>query len=124
MTNAEDDQWANPGGQFDVLQGRRAGLQAATASPGRWWRRRCRPEGQLAAERLGYFIRAGQALDDAGRLEGVPGIWRQVAEVNRPQKRSGPADKPPGRSFSHPPVGSGYSFFFEKTVTTFLPSTS
>jgi hypothetical protein len=59
MTNAEEDQWANPGGQFDVLREAAPAYElyevekpvVALKMPA---------EGKLAAERLGYFIRAGQ----------------------------------------------------------------
>lgn len=59
LTNAEDDQWANPSGQFDVLK---AAVPAyalyGLESP-------LTPEampatGKLADTRLGYFIRAGK----------------------------------------------------------------
>ena len=81
MTNAEDDQWANPGGQFDVLKAAAPAYElydvdkpiVAAKMP---------EEGKLASERLGYFIRAGKHSHDARRLEGVPGIRRQVAEMN------------------------------------------
>lgn len=59
MTNAEDDQWANPGGQFEVLRAAAPAYRlydvakpvVAAKMPA---------EGTLAAERLGYFIRAGK----------------------------------------------------------------
>jgi hypothetical protein len=57
-TNAQEDQWANPGGQFDVLQAAAPayrlygdGTPVAAKMP---------EEGKLSAERLGYFIRAGK----------------------------------------------------------------
>lgn len=56
-TNAREDQWANPGGQFDVL--------AAAAPAYRLYgdknpvAAKVPEEGRLADERLGYFIRAG-----------------------------------------------------------------
>ncbi len=57
-TNAQDDQWANPAGQFDVLTAAAPAYQlygithpVAAKMP---------PEGKLSAERLGYFIRAGK----------------------------------------------------------------
>jgi hypothetical protein len=56
-TNAEEDQWANPSGQFDVLAAAAPAYRlygdanpVAKAMP---------PEGKLADTRLGYFIRAG-----------------------------------------------------------------
>jgi hypothetical protein len=59
MTNAEDDQWANPGGQFDVLRAAAPAYElydvkkpvVAEAMPA---------SGKLSAERLGYFIRPGK----------------------------------------------------------------
>jgi (4-O-methyl)-D-glucuronate---lignin esterase len=59
MTNAEEDQWANPGGQFDVLRAAAPAYElydvakpvVASTMPA---------QGELAAERLGYFIRAGK----------------------------------------------------------------
>lgn len=56
-TNAREDQWANPSGQFDVL--------AAAAPAYRLYgdknpvAAKVPEEGRLADERLGYFIRAG-----------------------------------------------------------------
>lgn len=58
MTNAEDDQWANPSGQFDVLAAAAPvyelyGDKTPVAAK--------MPEtGTLADTRLGYFIRTGQ----------------------------------------------------------------
>jgi hypothetical protein len=59
MTNAEEDQWANPSGQFDVLSAAAPAYElygvekpvVAAKMP---------EEGKLSAERLGYFIRAGK----------------------------------------------------------------
>lgn len=58
FTNAEDDQWANPPGQFDVLQAAAPAYKlygdaapVAKAIP---------EQGKLSAERLGYFVRAGK----------------------------------------------------------------
>ncbi|MDY3553953.1 acetylxylan esterase [Gemmata sp. JC717] len=58
LTNAEDDQWANPPGQFDML---------AAAAPAYKLYGDDRPvaakvpeQGKLSDERLGYFIRAGK----------------------------------------------------------------
>jgi hypothetical protein len=58
FTNAEEDQWANPGGQFEMLQAAEpvwkllgaGGLEHAEAPP----------RGTLSAGRLGYWIRAGK----------------------------------------------------------------
>jgi hypothetical protein len=59
MTNAQEDQWANPSGQFDVL--------AAAAPAYELYdvekpvvARKMPEQGKLAGERLGYFIRAGK----------------------------------------------------------------
>ena len=58
FSNAQEDQWANPAGQFDVLRAadgvyRFLGVEglAATAMP---------PHRQLIDSRLGYYIREGQ----------------------------------------------------------------
>ena len=58
MTNAEEDQWANPSGQFDVLAAAAPAYQlygdekpAADKMP---------EQGKLADTRLGYFIRTGK----------------------------------------------------------------
>lgn len=58
LTNAEDDQWANPPGQFDVLRAAAPayklygdGKPVAGAVP---------EQGKLSDERLGYFVRAGK----------------------------------------------------------------
>ena len=58
FTNAAEDQWANPPGQFEVLKAADAGVQAAR-------RRRAGgggvpEEGKLIDSRLGYFIRPGK----------------------------------------------------------------
>jgi len=59
MTNAEEDQWANPGGQFDVL--RRAAPAYELFDVMKPIVRAEMPEqAKLSSERLGYFIRAGQ----------------------------------------------------------------
>jgi dienelactone hydrolase len=58
MTNAEEDQWANPGGQFDVLRAAAPAYElydlpkplVAETMP---------ETGRLSSERLGYFIRKG-----------------------------------------------------------------
>lgn len=58
FTNAEDDQWANPPGQFDVLTAAAPAYKlygddkpVAAKVP---------EQGKLSDERLGYFIRAGK----------------------------------------------------------------
>jgi hypothetical protein len=58
LSNAQDDQWANPSGQFAVLKAAepvyqllKAGDCAAEKMP---------PLGQLVDSKLGYFIRAGK----------------------------------------------------------------
>ena len=58
FTNAEEDQWANPSGQFEVLQGAapvyellKAGGLDATKMP---------EHGKLVNSKLGYFIRPGK----------------------------------------------------------------
>jgi hypothetical protein len=58
MTNAEQDQWANPSGQFDVLRAAAPAYRlygdekpVADAMPA---------EGTLSDARLGYFIRGGE----------------------------------------------------------------
>jgi hypothetical protein len=59
MTNAEEDQWANPGGQFDVLRAAAPAYElydvakpvVADKMP---------EAGKLSDTRLGYFIRAGK----------------------------------------------------------------
>lgn len=80
LSNATEDQWANPAGQFDVLRAaapvyRLLGVPGldATAMP---------PPGTLIASRLGYFIRPGKHsttsedwkafLDFADRQWGTP----------------------------------------------------
>ncbi len=64
LSNAEDDQWANPSGQFEVLQAAEpvyrllgAGGLDATTQP---------PNGTLVRSRLGYYIRAGKHSMTAG----------------------------------------------------------
>ena len=78
FTNAAEDLWANPDGPVRGAEGgrprvplarrRRAGREGRSAGAGK-----------LVDSRLGYFIRAGQALDDAGGLAGVLGLRRQTA---------------------------------------------
>lgn len=58
LSNAEEDQWANPSGQFEVLRGAEGvyrlmgggGLDAGVMPP----------SGQLVRSRLGYYIRPGK----------------------------------------------------------------
>ena len=58
FTNAEDDQWADPGGQFEMLKAAEPvwkllgapGLESPEAPP----------QGRLSGGRLGYWIRAGK----------------------------------------------------------------
>lgn len=59
MTNAEEDQWANPGGQFDVLRAAAPAYELYdVAKP--VVAEKMPETGKLAAERLGYFIRTGK----------------------------------------------------------------
>jgi dienelactone hydrolase len=59
LTNATEDQWANPDGQFAVLQAAAPAYELYTvAKP--IVAAQMPPTGQLANQRLGYFIRAGQ----------------------------------------------------------------
>ncbi len=59
MTNAEEDQWANPGGQFDVLKAAAPAYELHDVKKPVVAEKM--PEtGKLAAERLGYFIRTGK----------------------------------------------------------------
>lgn len=71
LSNATEDTWANPVGQFDVLRGAEsvyrllgAGGCDATSPP---------PEGELVKSRLGYFVRPGKhsmnAVDWAAFLD-------------------------------------------------------
>ena len=58
FTNAEDDQWANPPGQFDVLRAaapayKLYGDEKPVAD-------KVPEQGKLSDERLGYFIRPGK----------------------------------------------------------------
>jgi hypothetical protein len=81
FTAAEEDQWANPRGQFEVLLGaegvyRLLGLEGlgATQMP---------PHGQLVGQRLGYYIREGKhsmtAEDWRIFLEFADRQWRTAA---------------------------------------------
>ena len=67
LSNATEDQWANPGGQFEMLQAAepvyrllKAGDLAAREMPG---------PGRLIDSRLGFFIRSG-------RHSTTPEDWR------------------------------------------------
>lgn len=58
FSNAQEDQWANPSGQFEVLQAadpvyRFLGVEGLAA-------KEMPPQGKLVDSRLGYFIRAGK----------------------------------------------------------------
>jgi hypothetical protein len=71
LSNAVEDQWANPGGQFEMLQAadpvyRLLGVEGleAKALP---------PEGKLVDSRLGYYIRAGKHST-------TPEDWRVFAD--------------------------------------------
>jgi cephalosporin-C deacetylase-like acetyl esterase len=58
MTNAEEDQWANPGGQFDVLKAAMPAYELYDLEKPLVAEKM--PEtGTLSADRLGYFIRNG-----------------------------------------------------------------
>jgi hypothetical protein len=81
FSNAEDDQWANPDGQFEMLRAaepvyRLLGVEGLASKD--------RPKsGDLSAGRLGYYIRPGKHsmmkgdwqvfLDFADRHFGKPG---------------------------------------------------
>jgi hypothetical protein len=59
MTNAEEDQWANPDGQFDVLKAAAPAYELyEVAKP--VVAEKMPATGKLASERLGYFIRTGK----------------------------------------------------------------
>jgi len=59
MTNAEDDQWANPDGQFDVLKAA-VPAYALYDLPKPLVADKMPAAGKLAPERLGYFMRTGK----------------------------------------------------------------
>ena len=64
LSNAVEDQWANPNGQFEVLKGAQSvyDLLHAGGMEGRTF-----PEiGTLMGGRLGYYIRAGKHSMTAG----------------------------------------------------------
>jgi hypothetical protein len=59
LTNAEEDQWANPGGQFDVLQAAVPAYELyGVAKP--IVAAKMPETGKLSDTRLGYFIRTGK----------------------------------------------------------------
>ena len=58
LSNAEEDTWANPDGQFEVLQGA-AGVYRLFGHPGVETTKRP-PIGMLLKGRLGYYIRPGK----------------------------------------------------------------
>ena len=67
FSNAQDDQWANPSGQLQVLQAadsvyRFLGVEGISAQE-------MPPHGQLIDSRLGYYIRAGKHSMTAGDWE-------------------------------------------------------
>jgi hypothetical protein len=67
FTNAQDDQWANPPGQFDVLKAadpvyRLLGVEGLKA-------KEAPPESKLSDGRLGYFVRPG-------KHSMTPGDWK------------------------------------------------
>ena len=77
MTNAEEDQWANPGGQFEVLQAAAPAYELYDASK-TVVATKMPEQGKLADERLGYFIRAGKhsmTPDDWKVFMGYTGRW-------------------------------------------------
>jgi hypothetical protein len=59
MTNAEEDLWANPSGQFDVLVAAAPAYELYDV-PKPVVAARMPESGKLSAERLGYFIRPGK----------------------------------------------------------------
>ena len=67
FSNAQEDQWANPNGQFEVLQAadpvyrflKAVGLEAKTVPP----------LGQLVKSKLGYYIRPGKHSMTSGDWE-------------------------------------------------------
>ena len=67
FSNAQDDQWANPSGQFEILQAadpvyRFLGVEGISA-------KEMPPLGQLIDTRLGYYIREGKHSMTAGDWE-------------------------------------------------------
>jgi hypothetical protein len=64
LSNAIEDQWANPNGQFEMLQAAEPVYRFLGA--GALGTRQVPPLGQLVDSRLGYFIRAGKHSMTAG----------------------------------------------------------
>ncbi len=60
LTNAEEDQWANPGGQFDVLKAAAPAYELYGIPKPFIIADKMPEQGKLASQRLGYFIRAGK----------------------------------------------------------------
>jgi dienelactone hydrolase len=58
LSNAQEDQWANPSGQFEVLQAAEPVYRFLKA--GRLDAKEMPPLGKLVDSKLGYFIRAGK----------------------------------------------------------------
>jgi hypothetical protein len=58
LSNAQDDQWANPSGQFEVLQAAEPVYRLLKA--GRLDAKEMPPLGKLVDSKLGYFIRPGK----------------------------------------------------------------
>ncbi len=77
FSNAKEDTWANPDGQFEVLKAadpvyRFLGAEGLDA-------KERPPIGKLLESKLGYFIREGKHEDEQGRLASVSGLRRQTA---------------------------------------------
>jgi hypothetical protein len=80
FSNAQEDQWANPSGQFDVLRAadpvyRFFGVEGLTAKS-------MPPQRQLVNSRLGYYIREGQHSMTADDWE----VFMNFADQNLPKK--------------------------------------
>ena len=58
FSNAQEDQWANPAGQFEVLQAAEPVIACSTRAG--WTPSKMPEQGTLVDSRLGYFIRAGK----------------------------------------------------------------
>jgi hypothetical protein len=58
LSNAQEDQWANPSGQFEVLQAAEPVYRLLKA--GRLAAKQMPEQGKLVDSKLGYFIRAGK----------------------------------------------------------------
>ncbi len=86
LSNAVEDQWANPAGQFEMLRAaepvyKLLGVEGLAD-------RTTPPVGKLSAGRLGYYIRPG-------RHSMTPGDWRVFCDyadrqLGKPSKRKGP----------------------------------